>query len=54
VAREIALSILTARDEALQAVERVEPPPMSADAFLALVAQLRRRVAQSRPIREAA
>ena len=42
-------------DEALQAVERVEPPPMSGEAFLALIALLRRRIGRSaRLMREAA
>ncbi len=56
IARDIALSILTARDEALQAGERIEPPPMSAEAFLALVEQLRGRVrrADAGATREAA
>jgi len=47
IAREIALSILTARDEALQAGERIEPPAMSHEAFLTLIGRLRRRLRQA-------
>ena len=56
IARDIALSILTARDEALQAGERIEPPPISPEAFLALVERLRGRIrrADAGATREAA
>ncbi len=44
IAREIALSILAARDEAMQDGPRIEPPSMTPEAFRSVVERLRGRV----------
>ena len=44
IAREIALSILAARDEAMQDGPRIDPPSMTPEAFRSLVERLRGRV----------
>ena len=48
-ARSVALSILADRDEALQAIAIVEPPPMSPDMFKQRVAAVIRQVEAVRP-----